>query len=299
MFFASLLFILILVLGYIFFKYQQIGNFDNKAILILGKGGIGHTGPNLTDTIIVANLNSNSGKTIILSLPRDIWINEIRAKINTAYYYGGFDMAKSSVDSVTGLVTNNVVIIDFSIFKEVIDSLGGIEVNVENTFTDNLYPISGKENDLCGGDPKYLCRYETVTFNSGIQTMDGETALKYVRSRNSLSDEGTDLAREKRQQRVILALKNRITSVDFLTNPTKMKKVYTTIFNNIETDIDANYLMMYLKFLFNSKLNIETVSIPEEMLKVSKNEKKYDYQYVFLPKDGNWKGIQEWIMNKI
>ncbi len=261
----------------------------------MGKGGEGHTAPNLTDTIMTVNFVPQNKHVSILSLPRDLWVSSIKAKINTAYHYGGFKMADESVNLVTGLNINNNIVIDFNIFKEIIDGLGGVDVDVENSFVDNRYPIAGNENDLCGGDKNYSCRYETVKFEKGIVSMNGETALKYVRSRNSQSDEGTDIAREKRQQRLILALKNKVLSPSTLFNVSKIKNLYKIILNNVETDLSNEDLKEYTKFLVRNNFQIKTVSFPESLISVSKNDKKYDLQYVFLPNDKTWKEVKEWI----
>ncbi|MDP3918122.1 MAG: LCP family protein, partial [Candidatus Woesebacteria bacterium] len=216
-------------------KLQQ-----DVAILVLGKGGEGHTAPDLTDTIILTYLNTDSQSVKLLSLPRDIWIAEIRAKLNSAYHYGGFPMARDSVESVVGIPVDYTVVIDFSLFRDLIDSVGGIDVDVENSFVDEKYPIEGKENDLCDGDKMYKCRYETLTLVQGRQKMGGEFALKYVRSRNAIGDEGTDIAREKRQQKVISAVKEKVLSKNVILNPTVLKKILEITTSHLETDIDTN-----------------------------------------------------------
>lgn len=295
-----LLMTVILSAGGLFYAYTKIPKIDTlTTILILGKGGEGHTAPNLTDTIMVAFLNPDSKHVSLLSIPRDIWITEIRAKINTAYHYGGFKMANDSVKSITGVSLSNTVVVDFSLFKDVIDSIGGIEVDVEKSFIDNKYPIAGLENDLCDGDFTYSCRYETLTFNAGVTQMNGETALKFVRSRNAEGDEGTDLARSKRQQRVISAIQNKMFSGDVLFNANSLKKLYEVVVSHVETDLDQETAISLAKFVIQARQNINYISIPEEMIQVSKNDKKYDKQYVFLPKSGSWLEIQEWLKTKI
>ena len=210
---AFLVTLVILFISSLLILNSSFPKIENSiSILVLGKGGEGHTAPNLTDTIILSYLNIENNSVNFLSLPRDIWIPEIRAKLNSAYHYGGFKMAGDSVTSITGLPINYTVVIDFSLFKDLIDNVGGIKVHVENSFTDEKYPIEGKENDLCDGDRLYRCRYETLQFTQGEQNMNGELALKYVRSRNASGDEGTDIAREKRQQKVIEAIKEKILS---------------------------------------------------------------------------------------
>ena len=272
---------------------------QNIAILVLGKGGEGHTAPNLTDTIMLVNLSSESKKITMLSLPRDIWIPAIRAKLNSAYHYGGFEMASESVFTVTGIKPDFYMVIDFSLFKDLINSIGGVDVTVENSFVDEKYPIEGKENDLCDGDKLYRCRYETINFEKGIQKMDGETALKFVRSRNAIGDEGTDLAREARQQKVIEAVKNKLLSKEVLGKPKVIRKLYEVVVAHIETNIDKNTAISIARFILESRNNIKFLSIPEEFIKISQNDKRYDYQYVFIPVQSNWNEFQEWINSKI
>ena len=215
---------------FVFTPTSKIKSTDQKInVLILGKSGAGHTAPDLTDTVIFSSVSFNNNPSIrLISVPRDIWIPEIRAKINSAYYWGkqknndGMSLSKDLVEGIVGEPIHYVVVFDFSSFTKIIDVLGGVEVNVERSFIDEKYPIAGKENDLCEGDKTYKCRYETITFGKGKQLMDGTTALKFVRSRNAQGDEGTDIAREQRQQEIIVAVKNTILSTKTLLNPNKM-----------------------------------------------------------------------------
>lgn len=291
-----LIFLIIFTGSVAAYTYYKLPKIDSElSILILGTGGEGHTAPDLTDTIMQVVLNNEGKKTSILSLPRDIWIPEIRAKLNTAYHYGGFKMADESVSSITGIPINYAVVVDFTLFKDLIDVIGGIDVKVENSFIDQKYPIAGKEEDLCNGDKLYKCRYETLNINSGVQHMEGELTLKFVRSRNAKGDEGTDIAREKRQQKVIEAVKEKILSKDVMLKPSVLRKLYDVMISHIETDMDKNSAISIIKFLYESRNNIKFLSIPEDKIMVSQGEKKYDRQYVFVPKTGNWKELQEWI----
>lgn len=276
--------------------YKKLPVIDtNQAILILGIGGENHTASDLTDTIIVAYLNNNSKSIKFLSLPRDIWIAEIRAKLNSAYHYGGFKMAGDRVEAITNIPITNIVIVDFSLFKDLVDGMEGISVNIVNSFVDEKYPIMGKENNLCNGDKLYKCRFETIQFNQGKQQMNGEMALKFVRSRNAVGDEGTDIAREKRQQQVISAVREKLLSKKVLLNPKMIKNLYDISVAHVKTNIDQKKAIALLRFIFESRDNISFLTIPEEFLKISQNEKKYDRQYVFVPKLGTWKELQDWI----
>lgn len=275
------------------------GSPGNINILVLGRGGVGHEAPDLTDTIIVAIISDN--RTNLVSLPRDLWIAGIRAKINSAYFWGkekgsNFTIADESVKVVTGITINNNLIIDFSVFKEVVDAIGGIEVDVENSFTDYKYPIAGKEADLCEGDKTFACRYETVNFEKGNSPMNGETALKFVRSRNAEGTEGTDIAREARQQLVISAIKNKVLSPQVMLSLGTVKKLWRMGFGSIETDIDQKTAGLIARKIVNSGYSLSSHAFPEHLLLNPPALPRYDRQYVFVPKkgDGDWSEIIEW-----
>lgn len=287
--FIFILIIIILCSAGAIYAYLKIPNIESPvSVLILGRGGEGHAAPNLTDTIMVAFLNPDLRKINILSLPRDIWIPEIRAKINSAYHYGGFLMAGDSVKSITNVSIDHTIIVDFSLFKDLIDNMGGIDVLVENSFEDQKYPIDGLQNDLCNGDKLFKCRYETLVFTQGEQKMNGEMALKFVRSRNSIGDEGTDLARGKRQQKVITAIKEKLFSKEVLLDPNVINNLYNITKSHLETDIDMVEFLAIGRLVIKSSNDIFFISIPEDMIRVSQNNKKQDYQYVFLPVSDTW-----------
>ena len=115
-------------------------------VLILGKSGTGHAGADLTDTMMLVSISLEKKSVNLISIPRDIWIPEIRAKINSAYYWGrqkpefggGLSFAKKNIETITGLPVNYALVLDFSSFKDIINALGGVNVDVANSFTDNL-----------------------------------------------------------------------------------------------------------------------------------------------------------------
>ena len=99
-------------------------------ILILGKGGEGHEAPDLTDTIIFASINHKKPSIDLISLPRDIWITDLRTKLNSVYYWGnkkqsdgGIVLAKASVEEIVGQPVHYALLVDFSGFKKIIDVL--------------------------------------------------------------------------------------------------------------------------------------------------------------------------------
>ncbi|MDP3918195.1 MAG: hypothetical protein Q8Q30_03415, partial [Candidatus Woesebacteria bacterium] len=105
--------------------------------------------------------------------------------------------------------------------------------------------------------------------------------------------------REKRQQKVISAVKEKVLSKNVILNPTVLKKILEITTSHLETDIDTNTLYSLARFIFVARDHITFLNIPDEMIEISQNNKKHDYQYVFVPKNGSWKELQEWIKNSL
>lgn len=123
-------------------------------VLLLGIAGGNHEGPNLTDTIIVASVDVKSHRTDLISLPRDLWVDEHKAKVNTLYQIGlsrgsGLDLARNEIGGMLGLKVPYAVRVDFNGFIQAVDLVGGLTIDVERSFDDYSYPVPGKENDLC------------------------------------------------------------------------------------------------------------------------------------------------------
>lgn len=231
---------------------------DHINILLLGIGGGNHDGPLLTDTIIYASIDPKTNTITLVSLPRDLWIPEFKAKINTAYSTGeskqkdgGFILAKAIVEKILNQPVDYAIRIDFNGFVRAIDMVGGLDIPIARSFEDFEYPISGKEVDTCGYSGEefekratassfleaFPCRYEHISFQKGIEHMSGERALRFVRSRHSNGVEGTDFARSERQEKVIEAFKNKLFSIGTFLNPTRILSLYDIFKDSIHTDI--------------------------------------------------------------
>ncbi len=143
-------------------------------VLMMGRGGAGHDGGALSDTIVVARILETQKRIILLSLPRDLWVNipykgtdGVMGKINSAYAIGidahnyagkadkytgangGGTLAKDVVGSITGLSIDKYVTVDFSGFEQAVSSIGGVDLTVDKAFTDFEYPIAGREDLDC------------------------------------------------------------------------------------------------------------------------------------------------------
>jgi len=281
----------------LFFTKNSFKNYNNQVnILFLGTASKDHDGPNLSDTIIVVNYDIKANKLATISVPRDIWSETLRDKINSAYAYGeakkpdggGFILAKSEISSIVGFPIQYAAVTDYNKFKDLINFLGGVEIEVERSFTDEKFPLNGKENDDCNGDKQYSCRYETVSFEKGKQTMDGETALKFVRSRNAVGPEGTDFAREKRQQKMIEGIIKK--TISYLKNSDlkKLEKLYFFLDKAVKRDISNQHLADIAKdFVFGKNYSINKISLEESLFVNPDISSDYDYRWVLVPKNGN------------
>lgn len=289
------------------FSKDSLKTYDGQVnILLLGIGGGNHDGPNLSDLIVVANYNFQSNKLTTISIPRDIWSKTLQDKINSAYAYGeakkpgggGFILSKAEIEAIVGLPIQYSAVIDFDQFKELIDYLGGIEVEVENTFTDKKFPIIGRENNDCDGDETYACRYETVIFKKGKTHMNGETALKFVRSRYAEGKEGTDFAREKRQQKVIESVKDKIVDMAKKMDVETFRRLYEIVDKLVKRDITNQQAAIIAKnVVFKRDFEQEKISLSEDFFT---NPPLYspDYRglWVLVPNDKDYSTIHQYII---
>lgn len=276
--------------------------------LLLGIRGEGDDSPNLSDTIIVLSYNQNTGSLNMVSIPRDLWVPSLQDKINSAYAYGeeaspgaGLKSAQGAILEDLGLPIHYTAVIDFAIFKETIDLVGGIDVDVNPGFTDPEFPIPGRENAL-----PVSSRYETITFATGSAHMTGETALKFVRSRHSAGEEGTDFARSRRQQQVISALKQKMLTASFLLDKTKVDQLIGILDRRLKTNISPSLYPTLAKVALESKdKNITSFGLsylPDENgISILYNPPAKDYKgaWVLMPKDNNWSALKKYLANRL
>lgn len=275
---------------------QLSGEEDDRInILLLGIGGEGHDGSYLTDTMILASIKPSTKDVSLISFPRDLVspVNDWQ-KINSIHAFAEMKESGSgglkTIESMEKLLDINIpyyVRVDFNGFSKIIDELGGININVENSFTDYQYPILGEENN-----EDYYSRFEVLSFKSGEQKMNGDTALKYARSRHSIGIEGSDYARARRQQLVLQAIKDKLLSSSFLLNPSTINKVLGELDNNISTNLEIWEIIK----LWNIGKNIDKDNIsnfvlndaPDNYLIASRSE---DGAFILVPKTGNYNNI--------
>lgn len=179
---------------------------ERVTILLLGVDTrCEETGPDRTDSLMLVTVDPVGQTAGILSLPRDLWV-EIPGfgvdRINNAHFFGeaydypggGPVLAVETVAATLGIDIDYYVTVNFAAFTEVVDLLGGLDVDVPEAIDDPNYP------DNCYG-------YDPFQIEAGQQTLSGEQALKYARTR---ATDGGDVDRAARQQAVVLAAREKV-----------------------------------------------------------------------------------------
>lgn len=288
-----------------FMREAKLNSSDNRTnILILGIGGGDHEGADLTDTMMVLSLNMVKKTIAFISIPRDIWSDTLKDKINSAYYYGelkkkggGLLLSKVITEDVIGIPIQYAAVIDFSGFTKVIDAVGGIDINVPEGFTDTKYPKPGMEHSDCPGDPTNACVYETVHFDSGIQHMDGARALIYARSRQSEGDEGNDFARSRRQQILMVALKNRFAHPTQWVTISRLKSLPKLLEDATDIDMNIAQALIVGKYFASVKQD-EIKKIAFDQLLDYPPVYLYNNLYVLVPQT-SWSDVHMYIKQQL
>ncbi|MEI6379169.1 MAG: LCP family protein [Candidatus Falkowbacteria bacterium] len=267
-------------------------------ILILGIGGKGHDGAELTDTMMVMSFDTASRKVSLLSVPRDLsvpiesmgWrkINSVNALSEQKSPGSGGTAASQAISNVLAAPIDYYVKVDFDGFVKLIDQMGGLDVCVDNTFDDMTYPADGQEDN-----PIYANRYEHLHFEKGCQKMNGTVALKYARSRHSFGAEGTDFARARRQQKIIEAVKERLLSKDTIFNPS----LIASMISNLTSHIDSNMKIWEMAKLWTLVKDVKREDIATKVLSNSPEGLLMDTvgeggAYLLMPRTGNFSEVQ-------
>lgn len=254
----------------------------------------------MTDTIMLVRIN-NSGKTTLLPLPRDLWIEGLKTKINALHYYGqesnettGVELLNKIIFEIAGITSDHYLVIDIDHLEEIIDAIGGIDVLVERSFVDEKYPVERMSEST---DQPLL--YQTVSFTQGNNHFNGEKALQYMRSRQSIDViEGTDQARSKRQQKVIEALVNKISNDRSIITPQALGKLLAQ-WNKLDTNIDLTTIFAIGLHSLRAPISFSALSIPiadKQNAGILTNPPVSKHnQWVWEPVDPTWNEFKQWI----
>ncbi|MBI2065396.1 MAG: LCP family protein [Candidatus Yanofskybacteria bacterium] len=259
-------------------------------ILILGIRGEEENHPEevgawLTDTMMVLSHDNKTGKTSLISIPRDLYVRIYgtkMGKINEAYETGvlrknSLGFTRKLISKITGVYIDNAIVVNFASFEKIIDELGGIDIELSQPFTE-----------------KTQWGYE-FSLPAGKNHLDSQTALYYVRSRFSSSD----FDRAQRQQKVMVAIKDKVMALSLLSDPIKTLGILHTIQSNIETDLkiwDINGLVSLSKEFSGAGDKIRRLTITTENLLY---ETHIGNIYVLLPKGDNLQGIKQFFQDAL
>lgn len=222
--------------------------FGHTNVLLLGQGDADHDGIDLTDTIMIASIDPGATKSaVLLSLPRDLYFLSTermgKGRINSLYRdfkallrsqeeeekaasERAMRELADEIGRAIGVEIHHVVKVDFLGFIQGVDAIGGVDVEVPSPLVDTEYP-----------GPNYT--YETFQLDAGLQHLDGETALKYARSRHSTSD----FDRSRRQQQLLSALGEKVKGEKLFTRPGQILSLLKILQNHVETTLTTGEMV--------------------------------------------------------
>lgn len=210
-------------------KDALAGEHDDRInLLLIAIGGEGHSGEELADTIMVVSFRPSDKQVALLSVPRDLYVQmpgeSYYTKINSVHAHGeakkkngGPPLLQEKVEEITGLPIHYYGRVDFTAFKHIIDAVGGVDITIANSFVDFWHNIS---------------------FPAGTEHMNGERALAYVRARYIEGPEGGDFKRAARQQQILLALQQKVFSVQTALDFSALNAILGSIADNVRTDLE-------------------------------------------------------------
>lgn len=268
-------------------------------VLILGVGDEGHAGATLSDTNIIVSLNSSDKKVAMFSVPRDLYVEIPKngyAKINSANAYGeqnkypggGMALAKETFEKTFNTQIHYVVRVDFSGLEEAVDALGGVTIDVENAFCDYNYPVERK------GDKSTIC------FDKGQVQMNGARALQYSRSRHALGPEGSDFARSKRQQKVMVAIKEKALSTNTVFNAKKVVDLLTALSQHVKVEPPLQIGELTRAYDLSKQIDASKIinrNFDNSVQGLLIDNSSTAAGYTLRPRTGNFKEIQAVIKN--
>lgn len=251
-------------------------------ILLLGIGGPGHDGANLTDTILLASIDPINDKAVLLSIPRDLWVRipgYDTNKINHAYAYalessksktqagqeedGINELDKTLAPLLDGVKIHYHVLLDFTAFKQMVDALGGVTVNVPSSALN--YPAANP-TELYDPTIAWENHRNPIIARKGVQTFNGQQALLFARSRETSSD----FARGERQRLIITAIKQKVFSAGTFSNPFRISSLLDSLGKNVYTDFSSTDIKCLIKQMSTipstAIQSLDMVTPPHELL---------------------------------
>jgi len=235
----------------------------------------------LSDTIIIASIDPTTKKVGLLSIPRDLQVQIPGVgldKINAAYSNGslsditGPGLVRATIEYNFGIKIDYYAVVDFAGFQKIVDTLGGVTLDVPAPIKDDQYP--GEEFN-----------YTRVVFHSGLQHMNGLQALRYVRTRH----DDNDFARGARQQQLLMALRQQSISLGLIT---KAPQLISQLGDTIRTDLPPSDALKLAKL--GSQINSSDIT-SYNLLDATTSQWNPGEPYYLIP---DWTKVHD-ILNKM
>lgn len=291
-----------------FFKFGSnidpndlMGEGDSRInILLLGVD----SAAGLTDSIQVASIDPINHRIAMLSIPRDLYVTNPaknrKTRINEIYRDStkrctkptpscdpnidyGAEALEELLNNILGIKVSYFAKVDFDGLKKIVDTLGGIQVYVDKPLSDPAFP-----NRTYTG-------FEPFSIGAGLQTMNGETALRYARCRGGNC--GGDFGRARRQQQVVLALKEKVTQLNVVANPQRLTSIITAVGNGLRTDLTIDQISQLYKLIQDANTStINSAVLDNGNDGVLKNTTSGG-AYLLIPKKGenDWSEVREYV----
>ena len=241
------------------FQTVHLKNQDGRVnILVAGNSAddAGHNGGTLTDSIMVLSVNTRDNTAFMVSIPRDLWVyipGVGHSKINAAYPNGGMDTLQTVVETNLGITIDYQALVNYSAFKDLVQSVGGITITIKSTDPRGIYDPS---LDYTSRNCCALAKYP-----NGPVTLNGKQALNLARARGdaygSYGFTAADFDRTQHQRDMLLAIKDKTSSASVIANPLKVAGLVNAVGSNVKTDLrlsEIQTLYTYMKKVDNTKI---------------------------------------------
>jgi LCP family protein required for cell wall assembly len=296
----------------LFSSHKLKGEGDGMVnILLAGNSAddLGHSGGQLTDSIMMVSVNTKSHKASIWSIPRDLWVNipgHGRSKINAAYVFGeqgkfdesdyfpgGMGLLQQTIQDKFDIKIQYYALVNYSALRSAVNSIGGIDVNIQSNDPRGLYDPTFKKWE---GGPLKL--------PNGVNHLDGDTALKLSRARGDTRGaygySESDFARTANQRAILLALKDKVLSGSTLANPFTVTKLSNAVGDNVKSNFSTSEIRRVRKVfgeIDGANITSRSLQDANNNVKLLKSYRSSNGQSALIPAAGlnDFSDIQDFV----
>ncbi|HKR81469.1 MAG TPA: LCP family protein [Candidatus Saccharimonadales bacterium] len=239
------------------FKPVPLKNQNGQVNILLAGNSAddpGHDGADLTDSIMVMTINTKTKQASMLSVPRDLWVtvpgmghqkinaaNTVKSFSASGYPNGGMGALEQIITENMGITIDYYALINYTAFRDAVNAVGGITVNIQSPDPRGLYDPNISKADK-----------GPLKLPNGSVTLDGQTALNLARARGdsyySYGFPQSDFDRTQHQRQMLLAIKDKATSANVLANPLKVGKLADALGNNVKTDMKIDEIETFYSY---------------------------------------------------